>query len=223
MKRAITPGRTYALGYLAIISAERGQLAEAEHLIHRATSDRDAAVGEHFVDMMVSLATAKVLSERGETARAGEAARRAVVLSQRGAGRLEMADALLARARILQDLGDQETAGTSVREARMILGRCRDPGVAGQLLDSVEHRLVHGPPRRPAPAAFGEELTGKEVEVLRLLATPLSRGEIGAQLYVSVNTVKTHQRALYRKLRVTDRAAAVGRARELGLLEVDGP
>ena len=113
MRRAITPGRTYALGYLAVISAERGQLAEAEHLIHRATSDRDAAVGEHFVDMMVSLATAKVLSERGETARAGEAAHRAVVLSQRGAGRLEMADALLAQARILQDLGDQETAGTS--------------------------------------------------------------------------------------------------------------
>ena len=216
-------GRTYALGYLAVISAERGQLAEAEHLIHRATRDRDAAVSEHFVNMMVSLATAKVLSERGETARAGEAAHRAVVLSQRGAGRLEMAAALLARARNLQDLGDEETAGTSVADARTILRQCRDPGVAGKLLDTAERRLVLGTPRRPAPAEFGEELTGKEVEILRLLATPLSRGEIGAQLYVSVNTVKTHQRALYRKLQVADRAAAVSRARELGLLEMDGP
>ena len=63
-----------------------------------------------------------------------------------------------------------------------------------------------------------EELTAKEHEVLRLLATRLSRREIGQRLYVSLNTVKTHQRALYRKLGVENRAAAVTRARELGLL-----
>ena len=62
-----------------------------------------------------------------------------------------------------------------------------------------------------------EELTAKEHEVLRLLATRLSRREIGQRLYVSLNTVKTHQRALYRKLGVENRAAAVARARELGL------
>jgi LuxR family maltose regulon positive regulatory protein len=63
-----------------------------------------------------------------------------------------------------------------------------------------------------------EELTPKELQVLRLLATQLSRREIGQQLYVSLNTVKTHQRALYRKLRVEHRNAAVRRGRELGLL-----
>jgi LuxR family transcriptional regulator, maltose regulon positive regulatory protein len=214
-------GRTYALGYLAVISAERGRLEEAERLIYRATSDRDAAVGEHFVDMMVSLAMAMVFSQRGETVRADEAARRAVVLSHRGGGRLEVADALLTRARILQDLGDRETAEASLEEARTILRQCRDPGLAGPLLTTVQSRLARGTLRRPAPAVSGDQLTSKEFEVLRLLATPLSRGEIGAQLYVSVNTVKTHQRALYRKLQVTDRAAAVGRAKELGLLEMD--
>ena len=50
-----------------------------------------------------------------------------------------------------------------------------------------------------------------------LLATRLSRREIGQRLYVSLNTVKIHQRALYRKLGVEDRNAAVNRARELGL------
>ena len=54
----------------------------------------------------------------------------------------------------------------------------------------------------------------KEFEVLRLLATRLSRREIGAQLYVSLNTVKTHQRAVHRKLRVEHRSAAVSRARD---------
>ncbi|WP_301149928.1 response regulator transcription factor, partial [Mycobacterium simiae] len=66
--------------------------------------------------------------------------------------------------------------------------------------------------------AVGEELTPKELEVLRLLATRLSRREIGARLYISLNTVKTHQRAVYRKLGVAHRGAAVSRARELGLL-----
>ncbi|MDT7769471.1 MAG: hypothetical protein QOI30_2481, partial [Mycobacterium sp.] len=61
-------------------------------------------------------------------------------------------------------------------------------------------------------------LTSKELEVLRLLPTRLSRREIGQRLYVSLNTVKTHQRALHRKLGVEDRRAAVTRAREFGLL-----
>jgi LuxR family maltose regulon positive regulatory protein len=51
-----------------------------------------------------------------------------------------------------------------------------------------------------------------------LLATRLSRREIGARLYVSLNTVKTHQRAVYRKLGVEHRGAAVTRARDLGLM-----
>jgi len=65
---------------------------------------------------------------------------------------------------------------------------------------------------------LGEELTPKGLEVLGLLATRLSRREIGQRLYVSLNTVKTHQRALYRKLGVENRNAAIKRARELGRL-----
>jgi LuxR family maltose regulon positive regulatory protein len=212
-------GRTYALGYLALISAERRQLAEAERQIRRATgNDRDAAVGEHFAAMMISLAAAKVGDQRGEIAAADEAALRAVVLSQRGGGYLEMATALLTRADILHHLGDRDTARASVEEARAVLRHCRDPDRARQLLAGAEHPAGRGVSRKRATAAFGEELTSKELEVLRLLATPLSRREIGAHLYVSVNTVKTHQRALYRKLEAADRATAVDRARELRLL-----
>ena len=46
----------------------------------------------------------------------------------------------------------------------------------------------------------------------------MTTAEIGAALYISVNTVKSHQRAIYQKLGVTGRRAAVARARELGLL-----
>jgi LuxR family transcriptional regulator, maltose regulon positive regulatory protein len=57
--------------------------------------------------------------------------------------------------------------------------------------------------------------------VLRCLASGLSQREIGARLYISLNTVKTHTRELYRKLDVTSRADAdaVALAEALGLLE----
>ena len=73
----------YALGYLAMISAHQGQLAAAEELIRRATgSSRDLADEEHFVDMMVSLATAIILDMRGDAAAAAEAADMAVGLAR---------------------------------------------------------------------------------------------------------------------------------------------
>jgi LuxR family maltose regulon positive regulatory protein len=66
--------------------------------------------------------------------------------------------------------------------------------------------------------ASGESLTAREVELLRDLPSLLSLDEIAAAHVVSVNTVKTHLKALYRKLDVGSRRAAVERARELGLL-----
>ena len=63
-----------------------------------------------------------------------------------------------------------------------------------------------------------ENLTERELIVLRYLPTMLKAGEIGKDLYLSVNTVKSHMRAIYRKLDATNRRAAVERARELNLL-----
>ena len=55
--------------------------------------------------------------------------------------------------------------------------------------------------------------------MLRLLASRLSRREIGRELYVSLNTVKSHTRAIYRKLGVRTRREAVQRGREFALLQ----
>ena len=63
-----------------------------------------------------------------------------------------------------------------------------------------------------------EHLTERELIVLRYLPTMLKAGEIAADLFVSINTVKAHLRSIYRKLDVTSRRAAVDRARELNLL-----
>jgi LuxR family maltose regulon positive regulatory protein len=63
-----------------------------------------------------------------------------------------------------------------------------------------------------------ELLSGREVEVLHLLAARMSNLEIAEQLFISLNTVKTHIKNIISKLGVHGRDQAVARARELGLL-----
>jgi LuxR family maltose regulon positive regulatory protein len=70
----------------------------------------------------------------------------------------------------------------------------------------------------PVRAPLVEELTAKELEVLRHLEELLTTDEIASRMFISVNTVRTHVRNVLRKLDVNRRNAAVRRARELGLL-----
>ncbi|KFF98327.1 hypothetical protein IQ62_25245 [Streptomyces scabiei] len=74
------------------------------------------------------------------------------------------------------------------------------------------------PARADEPQQLRENLSEGELRVLRFLPTNLSAPEIGNELYLSVNTVKTHMRHIYAKLGVHRRTEAVERARELGLL-----
>jgi LuxR family maltose regulon positive regulatory protein len=63
-----------------------------------------------------------------------------------------------------------------------------------------------------------EELTERELSILRALQGTLSLRELAGELYLSLNTVKGYAKALYRKLDVRTRADAVARGRELGLI-----
>jgi len=72
------------------------------------------------------------------------------------------------------------------------------------------------PIRTAAPSA--EPLTERELAVLSYLPTMFKAGEIASDLFVTVNTIKTHQRSIYRKLGVVTRRDAVTRARDLNLL-----
>lgn len=65
---------------------------------------------------------------------------------------------------------------------------------------------------------FVEPLSGREIEVLRLLASDLSGPEIARELIVSLNTVRTHTKSIYSKLGVNNRRAAIRLAEELHLL-----
>jgi LuxR family transcriptional regulator, maltose regulon positive regulatory protein len=82
----------------------------------------------------------------------------------------------------------------------------------------VQRILLHGGHDAAGPVLVLDPLTERELVVLRYLPTHLSTPEIAAELFVSVNTVKSHLRAIYRKLGVVRRVEAVARAQQLRLL-----
>ena len=85
------------------------------------------------------------------------------------------------------------------------------PSVAGRLVN----RLRAAPPEAPATR---ETLSARETEVLMLAGRGLTNAQIGRELFVSEDTVKTHARRLFRKLGAADRAHAVAIALRRGLV-----
>jgi LuxR family transcriptional regulator, maltose regulon positive regulatory protein len=99
-----------------------------------------------------------------------------------------------------------------------------DPDLAHVYRDLLEPDLV-GAAREPAPPPGAspapvmlEPLSSREREVLQYAAEMLDTTEIAAVLFISVNTVKSHLKSIYRKLAVTHRGEAVRRARQLRIL-----
>ena len=91
-----------------------------------------------------------------------------------------------------------------------------DPSVTRAVIEDYARR----PLRRDDLAQKLEDLTGRELEVFRLLARGLSNAEIAAELVVSDGTVKTHVARVLQKLDLRDRVQAVIVAYESGLVEV---
>jgi LuxR family maltose regulon positive regulatory protein len=73
-------------------------------------------------------------------------------------------------------------------------------------------------PQQSQVPPLGDPLSERELQVLRLLDSELSGPQIARELFVSHNTVRTHTKHIFTKLDVTNRRAAVRRARERGLL-----
>jgi LuxR family maltose regulon positive regulatory protein len=86
------------------------------------------------------------------------------------------------------------------------------PDYTARLLGAFE-----GKSSRPGTSALIEPLSQRELEVLRLIGQGLSNQEIGARLFLALDTVKGHNRRIFGKLQVQRRTEAVARARELGL------
>ncbi len=84
--------------------------------------------------------------------------------------------------------------------------------------EHADRLLRSGQAQPPVPVPPADGLSGRELEVLRLLATELSGPEIARRLFISVNTLRTHTKHIFGKLEVNTRRAAIHRAGELRLL-----
>ena len=205
-----------SLGMLAIISLELGRRDEAARWVERADEVRERESLEEYPTGTYGLAAkAQLLAAAGDVAGALEASERAHVLGARSGVRPYLLYALTVMASIVATARGAAEARELLREARAVAAACSDPGALAPALDDAERR-VRGR-TEPGPADR-DDLSERELAVLRLLPTQLTFAEIGSELYVSKNTVRTHAQSIYRKLGVDSRADAVAAARRDRLL-----
>jgi LuxR family maltose regulon positive regulatory protein len=158
---------------------------------------------------LVALAEGAVVEKVGDAVRAERLSAGAVDGATEPALR---ALALLQLARLR--LATPATSRTALEQARLELRGCHGAELLEALAGEVEVALR----RREREQWATGELSPAEQRVLELLGTKLSQREIANELYISVNTVKTHARLIYRKLGVASRPAAIDAANELNLI-----
>jgi LuxR family maltose regulon positive regulatory protein len=101
---------------------------------------------------------------------------------------------------------------------RALLRHAAAKGIASAYTNRLLAAFETPAPARAATVELAEPLTGREIEVLRLIAAGLRNEEIAGQLFISLATVKRHIANAYGKLGVSHRTEAVARANELHLL-----
>ena len=216
---AVPDGYVGSLGLLALVDAEQGRAESAEAWARQAISfARKRFQADSWIASLAHLGLALVctaigrLDEAEREALSGERLRRAPQPTVGHAhARLVLAQVRVARSRL-------EHAASDLERAQSVIAGFPDPGRLPALAATVEEDLAKARANVGNPHLV-EEPSPAELAVLRGLATGRSRREIGAQLYISLNTVKTHTRELYRKLDASSRADAVTRAEALGLLK----
>jgi ATP/maltotriose-dependent transcriptional regulator MalT len=204
------------LASMSACLAELGNFRQAEQVAAESISIADRhGISEHWCMAHAHLSLGLVREANDDLDSAGAELDRAAELVRRGYGPTSTAWILAHLARVAAARGDNEGTTAALSEARAAVEGAADVGIFAGRVDDLERRLgvvAH------VPVALGDPLTKRELEVLRLLPTRMSQREIGAELYVSLNTVKTHTRSIFRKLGASTREDAVARARQSGLI-----
>jgi len=209
----------FAVGLLALLDCERQDWNAVSRRLHDARQMIEAGgLEEYWMTAGIELARGLASEHRGDVAGAEMAMARSLVLYRRGQAPVETANALLLLARVHVRQGHDGVAKDEIDEAAMLIRSCPDPGPRIQRLLMQARGNAHAAARGTPRLTGVEELSEGEFRVLRLLASDLTQREIGAELYLSLNTIKSHTRSIFRKLEASSREQAVARARELELI-----
>jgi LuxR family maltose regulon positive regulatory protein len=204
---------------LALVAVERERLVSA-----RGHADKAKALvggigsSRSWLGSFASSALGVVLASEGELADAERELAYAEHFYRDEVATVHHAWLLVLLAGVRERRGRLDEAEATLRAAREEFAELADCGRIPALADQVEREL------ETARARVGrgdmlESPTKAELAVLWLLATELSNRQIGERLFLSPNTIRSHTRAIYRKLGVHAREDAVARAAALGLLE----
>ena len=204
-----------AKALLARISLETDDVDVATSAARRALSTLEVhGVADKPGAGIAHVALGAALARGSELEEAGRLLDRGVANLRARGQPLDIADALLVSAPVRRALEAPAPARAMLEEARTLLADCPDPGVLSAQLVEVAHTLTPAHRR----IAGDSDLTERELEVLRYLAEGLSKREIGQVLFLSFNTIHSHTKSIYQKLRVSSRQDAIARAQELGAL-----
>jgi LuxR family transcriptional regulator, maltose regulon positive regulatory protein len=212
---AIRVIRMMALSTLALVASQQGRLLRAEGLVRAATglAGQDD-LGETPQGAFALLAAGAFHAAQGKRDEARSELEHALRLrrSAPGISPWPTLEIQLSLAEVLLELGDR-SAAEMLGEAQELLASSPD-GADTQL--ARVRRLGQGL-AGPSPAWQPEPLTEREATVLRMLRGTLSLREIGQELHLSPNTIKTHTRVIYRKLGVGTRRQAIEQGRRMGI------
>ena len=214
-----TETRVVATSERSLLAAAREDRQEADLLALEARRLVDEGeLSGYATSALALVASARALLRHGQW----DQARRQLTSAERLASALTHALPWLA-VQVRLELGqayvtlrNREDALRLLREAGEILALRPLLGVLADRFAALEQEISTMP--EPQDGA-NSSLTAAELRLLPLMSTHLSFREIGEQLYVSRNTIKTQAISVYRKLGVSSRSGAITRAGELGLIE----
>lgn len=222
---AVTQSDPYAVSlsnaYLAHLHLDRFDLDGAKPR----TDAAFAEINEHGLSnfgyaALAHLARGRLAIHAADLSRADVECRRSLELAGRRHDILVESFSRIVLAEISHEAGDRNEARAQLKIVRDDLTLLPRAGILAERVQILERQLRIRPQtrtKRPTDVAV-EELTDREMTLLRLLPGSLNQRELGRALHLSFNTVKTYNRQIYRKLGVTSRDEAVTAARQAGLL-----
>ena len=220
----------------------RAQLAAGDLAAARRWADSSGLTVDDeltYVREYEHLALAHILLAAGAVDDAARLSSRLLAAAEQGQRTRSVIEALIVLALAEDARGDRASATEHVRDAldraaperwvrvfadalpamAPLLRAASTPGISHDLAQEV--LVTTGPGNRVAAATPGQDLvdplSGRELDVLRMLRSDLSGPEIARELHVSLNTFRTHTKNIYAKLGARNRREAVRRAAELGL------